>query len=207
MTNVLYINASPRGEVSAAAQAAQIFLDALPPTANVTTLNLFEAALPDYTPALASAKQKTMMGTDLDAGEATEWSAVTALVEQFLATDHLLLGVPMWNFAVPYKFKQYIDLITHPGMTFTMDKDGPRGIGSASGTIIYSRGGDYSPKNGQPDPFDFQSPYLQAWCSLVGINPINEVPVQGTMAGPEGLTNAVEGARAQLETLANDLRA
>ena len=53
MTNVLYINASPRGEASAAAQAAQIFLDALPPTANVTTLNLFEAALPDYTPALA----------------------------------------------------------------------------------------------------------------------------------------------------------
>ena len=104
---------------------------------------------------------------------------------------------------MPYKFKQYIDLITHPGVTFTMDKDGPRGIGAAGGTVIYSRGGDYSPKDGKPDPFDFQSPYLNAWCALVGISPLNEVLVQGTMAGPDGLTNAVEGVRAQLESLAS----
>ncbi len=205
MTQVLYINASPRGEASAAAQAAQIFLDNLAPDTSVTVLNLFDAELPDYTPELAGAKQSTMMGAELTSAEAAQWAAVTALVDQFLAADHLLMAVPMWNFAVPYKFKQYIDLITHPGMTFTIDKDGPRGIGSASGTVIYARGGDYSPKDGQPDPFDFQSPYVQAWCGLVGITPLEEVLVQGTMAGPDGLSTAVEGARAQLESQARNV--
>ncbi len=202
MTNVLFISASPRGEASAALQAAEIFRTALPASASFSELDLFAANLPDYTPALASAKQKTMMGADLNDAEAGEWSAVEQLVAQFLAADHLLMAVPMWNFSLPYKFKQYIDLITHPGMTFTMDKDGPRGIGSATGTVIYSRGGNYSPKDGVPDPFDFQSPYMNAWCALVGIQPVSEVLVQGTMAGPDAQTNAVSGAREQLEALA-----
>ncbi len=205
MTDVLFVNASPRGEDSAALQAANIFRAALPASATVTELNLFDAELPDYTPELARAKQNTMTGNDHSPTEADQWQAVERLVAQFLAADHLLLAIPMWNFSVPYKFKQYIDLITHPGMTFTADKDGIRGIGSASGTIIYSRGGNYSPKDGIPDPFDFQSPYMQAWCNLVGINPVEEVLVQGTMSGPEGLANALSAADEKLRTLAQQL--
>ena len=202
MTQILSITASPRGEDSAAIQATNIFLDALPATAAVTHLNLFAAGLPEYTPQLAAAKQKTMFGTELDDAEAAQWQRVTALVDQLLAADHLLLALPMWNFSIPYKFKQYIDLVTHPNVTFTMDKDGPRGLASASGTIIYSRGGDYSPKDGKPDPFDFQSPYMRAWCSLVGIDPVTDVLVQRTMGGLEAQAAAIDGARAQLQALA-----
>ena len=205
MTQLLYISASPRGDASAANQAAQYFLDAVPGNVTVTELNLFDADLPEYTRELASAKQSTMMGAELKPEEAAEWAAVTRLTNQFLAADHLLLAIPMWNFTIPYKFKQYIDLITHPNVTFTVDKDGPRGIGSASGTIIYSRGGNYSPKDGQPDPFDFQSPYMNAWCSLVGIAPVTDVLVQGTMGGPDALQSALDAAKPQLQTLAAGL--
>ncbi len=202
MTNVLFVNASPRQENSAAVQAAQIFLENVS-DANVTKLNLFEAGLPEYTPELALAKQSVMTGQALSDEAARQWRGVTNLVDQFLATDHFLFAVPMWNFSLPYKLKQYIDLITHPNLTFTMDKDGPRGIGQAGGTVIYSRGGDYSPKDGQPDPFDFQSPYMKTWCSLVGIDPVEEVLVQRTMAGPDAQAQAVQGASEQLLHLAN----
>ncbi len=111
----------------------------------------------------------------------------------------------MWNFSIPYKFKHYIDLITHPGLTFASDADGIRGLASGSATVMYSRGGNYSPKDGQPDPFDFQSPYINAWLGLVGLGPINEVLVQGTMAGPDGVATAVAGATAQLQSLAGAL--
>lgn len=205
MTQLLHISASPRGEDSASRQAAEVFLGALSDTVIVTELNLFEADLPEYTPELASAKQKTMMGADLNDAEAAQWQRVTDLVDQFLSTDHFLLGIPMWNFSIPYKFKQYIDAITHPGVTFTSDKDGPRGISSSTGTIIYSRGGRYSPKDGKPDPFDFQSPYMNAWCSLVGISPVEDILVQGTMAGPDGVSDAVASAREQLESRAASL--
>ena len=205
MTTVLYVNSSPRGDESAAAQAAQQFLQALPEGVTVQELNLFDYGLPEYTHTLAAAKQKTMMGAELSAEEASEWSGVTKLVDQFLAADHILMTIPMWNFSIPYKFKQYIDLLTHPGVTFLMDKSGPRGVGSASGTVIYSRGGDYSPKDGQPDPFDFQSPYIGAWAGLVGISPLEEVLVQRTMGGPEAQAAAVNAAAKQLEEAATRL--
>ncbi len=202
MTQLLYLNASPRGDVSASVQAAAHYLAALADDVTVTRLDLFEMALPDITPEIASAKQKFMMGAELSAPEAEQWAQITALVEQFVAADHYLFGVPMWNFSLPYKLKQYIDLITHPGLTFTRDENGIRGLASGGATVVYARGGDYSPKEGKPDPFDFQSPYLNAWLGLVGLSPVTEVLVQTTMAGPDALTNAVEGAKAQLVDLA-----
>ena len=111
----------------------------------------------------------------------------------------------MWNFSIPYKLKQYIDLITHPGLTFTQDENGPRGLASGTATLIYSRGGDYSPKDGKPDPFDFQSPYMNGWTSLVGLGPVSEVLVQRTMAGPDAVNEALEAQKNQLVALAQAL--
>ena len=79
------------------------------------------------------------------------------------------------------------------------------GLVSGGATLIYSRGGDYSPKDGRPDPFDFQSPYLKAWLQLIGLGPVDEVYVQRTMAGPDGVANSVAGATAELEELAGRL--
>jgi len=205
MTKVLYINASPRGEIAASTQAAQQFVDALSPDIQVQHLNLFDAQLPEFTAELARAKQKYAMGQAMDAAEGSQWQAVLALVEQFVSADHYLFGVPMWNFSVPYKLKQYIDLITHPGLTFTRDAQGMRGLAEGAATVIYARGGNYSPKDGKPDPFDFQSPYLQAWLGLVGINPVEEILVQTTMAGPDAQSQSLEGASPALRAAAQRL--
>ena len=205
MTNLLYINASPRGEVSAANQACLIFTNALPDSVKVDRLDLFEAQLPEVTLEITAAKMKFAMGLDLDDEEARQWSAITNLVSQFLEADSYLFAIPMWNFSIPYKLKQYIDLITHPGLTFTSDENGPKGLASGPATLIYSRGGDYSPKDGKPDPFDFQSPYMKAWTRLVGLNPVSEVLVQRTMAGPDALTETLDAQRSKLIALANGL--
>ena len=202
MTRLAYISSSPRGGASASGQAADVFLNALSSEVEVLHIDLAERALPDVTAAVSNAKQKAFMGAELTDQEAAEWSAVVELVNEFKSADHYLMAVPMWNFTVPYRFKQYIDLITQPGLTFGRDENGPHGLASGSVTYIFSRGGDYSPKDGQPDPFDFQSPYLHAWSRMIGLSPVNEVLVQRTMAGPDGIADAVAGATAQLEELA-----
>ena len=205
MTELLYLNASPRGDAAASIQAAELFLAALPDDVSVVRIDLFDHGLPEFTAQLASAKQKFMMGVDLDEEEARQWAQITQLVEQFVGADSYLFGVPMWNFSLPYKLKQYIDLVTHPGLTFARDENGMRGLAEGTGTVIYSRGGSYSPKDGQPDPFDFQSPYLKAWLGMVGVGPVNEVLVQTTMAGPDAQVQSLQGAQAQLESLARGL--
>ena len=205
MSELLYINASPRGEASASTQAATLFLQALSSTVTVTRLDLFHSDLPEYTPELARAKQKFAMSDEMTEEEARQWREVTALVNQLTRADYYLLAVPMWNFSVPYKLKQYIDLVTHPGLTFIRDAEGIRGLASGGVTVIFARGGHYSPKNGQPDPYDFQSPYLSAWLGLVGLGPVSEVLVQGTLTGADAATQAVNNAREQLESLAKRL--
>lgn len=207
MSNLLYLDASPRGEQSASTQAAQLYLDALPDEVTVTRLNLFEEQLPEFTAVLAEAKQQVTMGQSLSGEAEVQWRAITQLVTQFLAADHYLLAVPMWNFSVPYKLKQYIDLITHPNLTFARGENGMQGLASGKAVVIYARGGDYSPKDGKPDPYDFQAPYLTAWLSLVGVGPINDVLVQRTMAGPNATAEAVAGAQDQLQSLARSLSA
>lgn len=202
MTKLLYLNSSPRGEDAASVQAADHFLSALPNGTSVDQINLFEANLPDFTAPFASAKQKTMMGMPLDETETRQWAEVTRLVDQFLAADHYLINAPMWNFSIPYKLKHYIDMVTHPGLTFSAGADGIKGMASGSATVIFSRGGDYSPKDGAPDPFDFQSPYVKAWLGLVGLGPVNEILVQGTLAGPQGQANAVAGVADELKAIA-----
>ena len=205
MPRLLYISVSPRGEYSASIQAARVFLEALPPAVTVEHIDLFKRGMPEVTLEVAAAKQKAFMGMELTEEEARQWAVIVDLVDEFKSADHYLMAVPMWNFNVPYRFKQYIDLLTHPGLTFTRDENGPRGLVSGGATLIYSRGGDYSAKDGRPDPFDFQSPYLKAWLRLIGLGPVDEVFVQRTMAGPDGAARSVAGATAQLESLAAGL--
>ena len=205
MTTLLYIESSPRGTDSASTQAAQILLDAVPDGVTVEHLPLFDMGLPEFDGLTASAKYHVLSGQELAPAEQPAWAKVTEFVDQFKAADHYLITAPMWNFSIPYKLKQYIDLITHPGMTFTADKNGVRGLAGGSGTVIYSRGGDYSPKDGQPDPFDYQSPYLQAWLGLVGVSPVQEIAVQQTMGGPDALAGALQGVTAELQGIAAGL--
>lgn len=205
MTTCLYIESSPRDADSASTQAARTFLAALPASVNVEHLPLFDMGLPEFDGVMAAAKYRVLSGQDLTPAEEPAWAQVTEFVDQFKAADHYLITAPMWNFSIPYKLKQYIDLITHPGMTFVADKDGIRGLASGSGTVIYSRGGDYSPKDGKLDPFDHQTAYLQAWLGLVGVNPIHEVAVQRTLGGPDALARSLEAAAPTLEELAGRL--
>ncbi|MXY05930.1 MAG: FMN-dependent NADH-azoreductase [Gammaproteobacteria bacterium] len=202
MSALLYIECSPRRADSFSSQAAAIYLDALPQGVTVEHLDLFTADLPEFDASAAAAKYKVMGGKPLNPDEESAWSAVVALVEQFKAADHYLIAAPMWNFGIPYKLKQYIDLITHPGLTFNPRPDGMEGLAGGDAVVIYSRGGNYGPKDGLTDPYDHQSPYLQSWLGLVGVSPVEEVAVQGTMRPPVGAENHLDPVRDHLEALA-----
>ena len=203
MTQVLYLNASPRGAVSAGTQAAEVFLKALDDSIEVNQINLFERELPDVTLEVTSAKMKNVFAMDLEDEEARQWRAITEVVNEFLAADHYLFAIPMWNFGVPYKLKHYINTINHPGLTFTIDENGHRGLVSGSATVIYVRGGDYSPKDGQPDALDFQSTYVKAWLTSVGITDINEILIQNTIGGQPAIDIAIDLAADDLKTSAS----
>jgi len=60
-----------------------------------------------------------------DAGDQTVGGRVldqvVEIANRFISADRYLIAAPMWNSGIPYRLKQYIDLIHQPGLLWTLD--------------------------------------------------------------------------------------
>jgi hypothetical protein len=65
------------------------------------------------------AKYKGVNKEPMDEAETAVWDKIQELAVRFEQADRIVLGVPMWNFAYPYKLKQLIDLACQRNMLFT----------------------------------------------------------------------------------------
>jgi FMN-dependent NADH-azoreductase len=207
MANVLYIKASPRGERSYSIRAAEAFLDAYRqknPDDQVTTVDVFEDDLPAFDFKAASAKYKIMHGQEHTENDRKTWDAVVSVIDKFKAADKYVLATPMWNFSIPYRLKQYIDIIVQPGLTFTITEDGQSQglVGDKPIFIAYARGGAYPPGSGR-EGFDFQKPYLEMILQYSGLTDIRALAVEPTlMAGPEAAAESQAEAIAKAREMA-----
>lgn len=124
-----------------------------------------------------------------------------ALVDEFLAADYYVFGVPMYNFNVPSTFKAYIDQIVRPGRTFAIDANGYKGLVSGKKMfIITARGGNFSP--GSPAAaYDFQAPYLQAIFEFIGITDIQFIHAENQEGSGDTRTQAITQAREAIQKL------
>lgn len=60
----------------------------------------------------------------------------------------------MWNFGIPYRLKQYIDILVQPGYTFSYSPEqGYTGLVNKPAAVVYARGGDYSSKEAAGEGF------------------------------------------------------
>jgi FMN-dependent NADH-azoreductase len=101
-----------------------------------------------------------------------------ALVDEFLAADRYVFGVPMYNFSIPSTFKAYIDQIVRVGRTFAVNEQGFQGLVDSSKKmlVITARGGSY--QQGTPAAsYDLQEPYIRSIFGFVGITDITFIHV------------------------------
>ncbi len=106
-------------------EAVHVFLHtyaALHPTDELDTLDLWAEPLPEFDQAAIRSKYKSVSGEELESAEAATWQQILALIERIQHADKLIFGVPMWNFAIPYKLKHFIDLVTQRGDLFSFDE-------------------------------------------------------------------------------------
>jgi len=200
---LLYINASPQGERSASARVAEAFLDAYRktrPADEIVSMNLFERDLPAFDGPAAAGKYAILHGRAHTRQEADAWRAVERVVEEFKSADRYVFAVPMWNFGIPYRLKQYVDLIVQPGYTFSFSPEaGYRGLLTGRRALaVYARGGEYSAP--QATGLDHQKPYLELILGFMGVADVRAIIVEPTLAGgPEvaeaKIRQAVEDAR------------
>jgi FMN-dependent NADH-azoreductase len=121
-------------------------------------------------------------GAEVPARKRLALDASEALVEEFLAADAYVFGVPMYNFSVPGSFKAWIDHVVRMGRTWARGPKGMEGLVKGRKMLIIStRSGDYG-KGGPREGFDFHEPYLRKVFGLVGIEDIDYLPVINSAA-------------------------
>lgn len=185
MTTLLHVSASPRGAASESLALASTFLAIyreVHPEVTVETLDLWAAPLPRYGPVGASAKVAVFTGSSLDAEQAAVWAQAQALADQFTAADAYLFSVPMWNAGVPYVFKQWIDIITQPGMVFGFDPaTGYSGLVRGKKAAAIYTSGVYAPGGPIKYGTDFHASFLTDWLRFAGVTDVIEIRFQPTI--------------------------
>jgi len=109
------------------------------------------------------AKYTILHGKSHSKEEQQIWKNIEEVIKQFTSADKYVLAVPMWNFGIPYRLKQYIDLIVQPGYTFSYSKDkGYTGLVVGKPLLaVYARGGEY-PVGSEAEAFDLQIKYIRS---------------------------------------------
>ena len=187
MSKVLYIKASPMGELSSSLAVADAFVDAYSrkhPEDEVDVFDLFKQHIPAFDFQAASAKYKIMHGKEHSQKERKIWHEIVSIIDRFKSADKYIMAVPMWNFSIPYRLKQYIDVIVQPSYTFAVREDGNyEGLVKGKPVFVaYARGGEYLPGT-EAEGFDLQKKYLELMLSFMGLTDIRSVTIEPTLAG------------------------
>src|SRR5277367_430737 len=122
--HILNIVTTPRKEKSASIAIVDAFLSEYGERVRDVTvdrLDVWQEQLPEFDAEAINAKYKGVSGESMTPVETATWQKIRELASRFQRADRIILGVPMWNFSVPYKLKQLIDLCCHRSMLCTFD--------------------------------------------------------------------------------------
>jgi FMN-dependent NADH-azoreductase len=193
MTKLLYIKASPRSAASRSIAIADSYLSALKakqPSLTVDTIDLWQENLPQFDGDRANAKLAIVTQQTHTKSQKTAWDQITAIANRFKAANHYLFAIPMWNGGIPYRLKQYIDIIHQPGLLFGLNpQTGYFGLLTGKkATLVYTSGAFSAAAPSPAFGVDHHSTYMRSWLHQAGITDIEEIRHQPTLltADPEG---------------------
>lgn len=186
---LLHIDSSILGATSASRRLSAAVVERLRaelPGIAVTYRDLVEDPIPHLTRSTV-AKEDAHSTAPEGSGDADE------LVE-FLATDVVVIGVPMYNFTIPTQLKAWIDRILVPRRTFSYGPEGVVGLAAGKRVVLaMTRGGAF----GGSSPFaafEHAESYLRAVFGFIGVTSLEVIVAEGLMMGPEVSEPALSGA-------------
>ncbi len=135
-----------------------------------------------------------LTGRSLAKADPVEVADAAQVLKQFLEADVVVIGAPMYNFAIPSTLKAWIDRVTVAGTTFRYTESGPEGLAGGKRVIVASgRGGVHSGA-----PSDFQEPFLQFLFGFLGVKDVEFVRAEGVAMSPQHRVEALAAARASI---------
>ncbi|WNW11483.1 FMN-dependent NADH-azoreductase [Pseudomonas sp. DTU_2021_1001937_2_SI_NGA_ILE_001] len=199
MSRVLIVESSARQEGSVSRQLTRQFIEQWKTAHPADTLTVRDLAL-DPVPHLDATLLGGWMKPD-EQRSTTEQAALersNVLTDELLAADVLVLGAPMYNFAIPSTLKAWFDHVLRAGVTFKYGETGPQGLLTGKRAIVLTaRGGLYT-----GGAMDHQEPYVRQVLGFIGIHDVTFVHAEGLNMGEEFSAKGLSQAQAQLAEIA-----
>lgn len=198
MTRLLRIDASPRGERSHSRALTDDFVAtwrAANPGGDVTVRDIGREGVPFVDEAWIAAAYSDPSTHTPDLRAAIRLS--DELVDEFLAADTIVCGVPMYNFGVPAVFKAYVDQIVRVGRTFAYPTFEGLATGKKLVVITVRGGGGYGPGQAQ-EGLDHENPYLRAIFGLIGVTDVTFIDAENIGQGDELVKLSLTRARTEI---------
>ncbi len=170
MTTLLVVETSPRGDHSISRGLTRRFVaqwQAAHPDGAVVSRDLMETDLQFigapwlqayFTPA---EQHSPAMKAELQLSD--------ALVAELLASDHLVIATPVYNYNVPAALKAWIDSIVRKGLTLGADGSGL--LHGKKATVLMASGGVYTEGSPIRDR-DLATQYLRLILKVIGVTDV-----------------------------------
>ncbi len=199
MSNVLVVESSVRQQGSVSRQLVAEFVERWQkahPEDAVTIRDLAREPVPHLDVELLGGWMKP--AAEQSAAEQAALGRSNQLTDELLAADVLVLGAPMYNFAIPSTLKSWLDHVLRAGVTFQYTAAGPRGLLEGKRAfVLTARGGVYA-----GGPFDQQEPYLRQALGFIGITDVTFIHAEGLNMGGDAAEQGLTKARNQLAAIA-----
>jgi len=187
---LLHIDSSALGSHSVSRQLTADIVAVLKQHAPALTISYRDLAaepLPHWAPVADAADPAAVLGN--------------RMLEEFLAADVIVIGAPMYNFAIASQLKAWIDRILVAGKTFRYTANGPEGLVGGKRVIVASSRGGFYGKDTTAAAMDFQEPYLRAAFAFIGIGDVEFVRAEGLAVSEQHKAEALKSARDSVGSL------
>lgn len=207
MAHLLHIDSSPRGTRSQSRRMTKEFVEKWQlahPNDTVTYRDIGRHPVPHVDESWIAAAFSSPEQHTPELQKAISIS--DQLVDEFLAADIYVIGVPMYNFSVPSTFKAYIDQIVRVGRTVAFEPNDsvnvfkPLVLGKKM-FIVEARGDSGFHPGGKYEKMNHHDPYLVTVFGFIGITDITFIHVENEEYGGDKLAESVARASTKIVEL------
>lgn len=207
MTKTLIVNAHPdfRNAAHYSVQLEQAFLQLFQtrfPNDTVDVINLYDTVIPQATvPELLGIWEKQAQHVNLSIEEQRLFAINQQLLQQFKAHHRIVIAMPLHNFNVPARLKDYIDNILVARQTFRYTENGSVGLMTDNYRVmLLQASGSIYTRNDRYTPMEFSRLYLdKMFTEIMGFDRFEIVRAQGLQTNGVAVSQALKQAKMDLK--------
>ncbi|MGQ8864931.1 FMN-dependent NADH-azoreductase [Bacillus sp. SRB_8] len=212
MNKTLIINAHPKVDDTSSVSIKVLnhflvsYKELIPNNETIEQINLYDDVVPMIDKTVLSAWEKQGNGQKLTDAEQKVTERMSEILQQFKSANTYVIVLPLHNFNIPSKLKDYMDNIMIARETFKYTETGSVGLlkDGRRMLVIQASGGIYTNDDWYTE-VEYSHKYLKAMFNFLGIEDYQIVRAQGTavLDPNEVLQNAYKEVKEAASRLAN----